>query len=184
MTLTGHAHGTGIPAGLQPRLLDQGVTHVLTYPNQLNVGGALRVIPALQLTFDWTWERFHVYKQDLFIGDRGVTVLVPRDYKNGYTLRAGAEFQVASALRLRVGGLRDTSPARPETLSPTLPDADVWAFSVGAGFQLVKGLEVNAGYFHAFYDTSKTTGTEVFAGQYETRANIYALNLTWKPGQK
>jgi long-chain fatty acid transport protein len=180
--LSGHAHGTNVPLALQPRLLDQGVTHELTYPNQLNVSAAYRVIAPLQLMFDWTWERFHVYRDDIFTGDRGVTVVVPRAYKNGYTLRAGAEIQPIPRLTLRVGGLHDTSPSRAETLSPTLPDADVWAVSVGAGFNLTRNLEVNAAFFHAFYDTAKTAGTEVFQGSYETRANIYALSLVWKPG--
>src|SRR5207249_2585080 len=75
--LTGHAHAEGLPLALQPRLLDQGVTHVLTYPNQLN-----------------------------------------------------------------------------------------------------------AGYFHAFYDTTTAVGPEAFPGTYETHTNIYALNITWKMGER
>jgi long-chain fatty acid transport protein len=180
MSLTGHAHASGVPPGLVPNLLDQGVQHTLTYPNQFNLGLAYRVIPQLQLTFGWTWERFHVYKQDLFVGDRGVTVMVPRDYKNGNTLRLGGEYQAIPKLKVRAGLLHDTSPSRPETLSPTLPDANVWAFSVGAGYEVIPNLEVNAAYFHAFYDTISTAGTEAFAATYDTRANIYAINVTWK----
>ena len=78
--------------------------------------------------FGWTWERFHVYTDDTFIGDRGVTVIVPRDYKNGYTLRLGTEYAGlpgVPGLKLRAGILRDISPSRPETTSPTLPDSDV-----------------------------------------------------------
>jgi len=182
MSLTGHAHGSGIPPGLVPNLLDQGVQHTLTYPNQLNVGAAYQVIPQLLLTFGWTWERFHVYKQDLFAGDRGVTVVVPRDYKNGYTLRFGGELQAIPKLKVRAGFLHDTSPARPETYSATLPDSDVWAFSLGAGYEVIPNLEVNAAYFHAFYDKVTTVGTEVFPATYDTRANIYAINVTWKMG--
>jgi len=179
--LNGHAHGTNIPLALQPRLQDQAVSHQLGYPNQLNVGASLQVIKPLLVTFDWTWERFHVYRQDLFVGDRGVTVVVPRDYKNGYTLRAGIELEAIPRLKIRLGGLHDTSPSRSETLSPTLPDADVWAVSGGLGFEIFKGFEVNAAYFHAFYDTVSTTGTEAFAATYDTRANIYALSIVWKP---
>ncbi len=182
-SLTGHAHATGVPAGLVPNLLDQGVQHTLTYPNQFNLGASYKPIAPLLLTFGWTWERFHVYQQDLFVGDHGVTVVVPRNYKNGYTLRFGAEYQAIPKLKVRAGFLRDTSPSRPETLSPTLPDGDVWAVSVGAGYELMPGLEVNGGYFHAFYDTVSTPpGADAFPAIYDTRANIYALNVTWKMG--
>ena len=181
-TLTGLAHATNVPLGLQPALLDQGVTHGLTYPNQLNLGAALRVIAPVLVTFDWTWERFHVYKQDVFAGDRGVTVVVPRDYKNGYTLRVGTEVQVVPLLKLRAGVLRDTSPSRPETLSPTLPDANSTAITFGIGVAATPNLEISASYFHDWEDSISTTGTETFAGTYDTRANIFALSVTWKPG--
>ncbi len=180
--LTGQAHATNVPAGLLPRLLDQRVTHGLTYPNQLNLGAAYRVIAPVLVTFDWTWERFHVYKQDLFVGDRGVTVVVPRDYKNGYTLRIGTEVQVSSLLKLRAGALRDTAPSRPETLSPTLPDSNSTAVTFGVGIDPTPNLEISASYFHDWEDSITTVGTETFSGTYDTRANIFALSLVWKPG--
>jgi long-chain fatty acid transport protein len=180
--LFGHAHGTNVPLALQPKLLDQGVAHTLTYPNQLNLAAAYRVIAPLLLTFDWTWERFHVYKQDLFVGDRGVTVVVPRDYKNGYTLRVGAEYQVIPLLKLRAGALRDMAPSRPETISPTLPDANSTAITVGVGLDLTKSLEISASYFHDWEDTMTSVGPEAFGAQYDTRANIWALSVSWKPG--
>lgn len=181
--LSGHAHGADIPLPLRPALLDQSVTHTLTYPNQLQVAAAYRVIEPLLLTAGWTWERFHVYQEDIFTGDRGVTVVVPRDYKNGYTFRLGAEFSAVPSvprLTLRAGGLRDVSPSRRDTLNPSLPDSSVWALSVGAGYEVIPNLEVNAAYFHAFYDKVSTIGTQVFQGTYETRANIYAISLVWK----
>lgn len=183
--LSGHAHGTDVPLPLRPDLLDQGVTHTLTYPNQLNVGAAFPVpLLPLLLTAGFTWERFHVYQQDAFVGDRGVSVVVPREYRNGYTFRLGGEFQALPMLKLRAGVLRDISPSRPDTLDPSLPDANVTAFSVGVGYALLRNLEIDAAYFHAFYDSITTTGLEAFPGTYQTRANIYALNVAWKLGQE
>lgn len=183
--LSGHAHVTGIPLGLQPSLLDQEVDHTLTYPNQLNVGAAyqLPIVPLL-LTAGWTWERFHVYQEDVFIGSRGVRVIVPRDYRNGYTFRLGGELQALPRLKARAGILRDISPSRPETLNPSLPDSDVTAVSIGAGYAVLPNLEINAAYFHAFFDSIRTAGTEVFQGTYDTRANIWALSVVWQMPQQ
>lgn len=179
--LSGQAHGADIPLALRPSLLDQNLTHTLIYPNQLNVGAAYRPIDPLVVTADWTWERFTVYQSDVFSGDRGVTVSVPRNYKNGYTFRLGGEYALQPrGIRLRAGILRDISPSRPETTSATLPDANVTAISVGAGYAITPNLEVNAAFFHAFYDTQKTAGTQVFQGTYDTRTNIYALNFTYR----
>src|SRR5207249_2085374 len=69
-----------------------------------------------------------------------------------------------------------TSPSRVETLSPTLPDADVWAVSVGAGYEITPSFGVDVAYFHAFYDTVSTAGQpEAFQGTYDTRANIFSF---------
>lgn len=183
--LAGHAHGTGVPLPLRPSLLDQGVTHTLTYPNQLNVGAAFRVpLLPLLVAAGFTWERFHVYQEDAFIGDRGVSVVVPREYRNGYTFRLGGELEALPRLKLRAGVLRDISPSRTDTLDPSLPDSNATALAVGAGYALLQDLEVDAGYFHAFYDSITATGLEAFPGTYQTRANIYALNVVWKPGAR
>ncbi|HEY6908536.1 MAG TPA: outer membrane protein transport protein [Myxococcales bacterium] len=183
--LEGHAHGSNVPLPLRPGLLDQGVTHTLTYPNQLNLGAAFRapLLPLL-VTAGFTWERFHVYQEDAFVGDRGVSVVVPRDYRNGYTFRLGGEYQALPILKLRAGVLRDISPSRTDTLDPSLPDSNATAFSLGVGYAALRNLEIDAAYFHAFYDSITATGIEAFPGTYQTRASIYALNLVWKPGQE
>ena len=179
--LSGHAHGTDVPLALQPGLLDQEIEHTLTYPNQLNVGIAWQLpVAPLLLTAGWTWERFHVYQEDTFTGSRGAHLVVPRDYKNGYTLRFGGEFQALQKLKLRVGILRDISPSRPETVGPSLPDSDVTALAFGVGVALRGDLEIAAAWFHAFYDSIQTAGNEVLQGRYDTRANIWSVSLVWR----
>jgi len=183
--LTGHAHFDNAPPALGPNTLDQGATHDLTIPNLLNVGIAYRVLPNLLLTGAWTFDRFIVYKRDLFVGDLGTTLPVNRDYKNGYTFRLGAEMEdLVPKLTLRAGVLRDISPTRPEALSPSIPDADVTAVAFGAGYEIARGVTLNATYFHAFYDATTTASAEVFPGRFETRANILTIGITFRPGEK
>jgi long-chain fatty acid transport protein len=182
--LTGHAHASGLPTALIPRLLDQNVTHVLTYPNQLNIGAAYKPIEPLLVTFDWTLERQVVYKDDTFAGDRGVNVVVKHNYTNDYTLRLGGEYQVLPILRVRGGIEYDHAPQPNYSITPALPTANTWDVGVGAGFMVAPGLEINAAYFHAFYDKSVAAGPDAFPGSYDDSTNIYALNVTWKMGAK
>jgi long-chain fatty acid transport protein len=143
------------------------------------------VLPNLLLTGAWTFDRFIVYKQDLFVGSLGTTVQVNRDYKNGHTFRLGAEMEdLVPKLTLRAGVLRDITPTRPEALSPTIPDADVTAVALGLGYNVSPGLAVNATYFHAFYDKVSTVGAEVFPGNFETRANIITIGISYRPGDR
>src|SRR6267143_6835677 len=134
-TLTGHAHFDNAPPALGPNTLDQGVTHDLTIPNLLNLGIAYRVLPTLLLTGAWTFDRFIVYRRDLFQGDLGTSVVVNRNYNNGYTFRIGAEMEdVLPKLTVRARVLRDISPTRAELLSPTIPDSNSTAVAVGLGY--------------------------------------------------
>jgi long-chain fatty acid transport protein len=184
-TLTGHAHFENVPPALAPNTLDQGVTHDLTIPNLLNVGIAYRVLPTLLLTAAWTFDRFIVYRRDLFVGDLGTTVNVTRNYKNDYIFRFGAELEDAiPKLTVRAGIFRDISPTRPEALSPTIPDSNNTSVALGLGYEINPGLTVNATYFHAFFDEASTVGADVFPGTFDTRANIVTIGIAFRTGAK
>jgi long-chain fatty acid transport protein len=186
MDLNGHAvfTGTNIPTSLAPLTLDQTVSHRLTAPNFLGVGASFQALPQLLVTAAFTWDRFVVYKQDSFIGGAGADIIVPRNYHNGYTWRLGAEFSPIEKLKVRLGGLRDVSPTPAEWLSPTIPDSNVWAGSLGASYEVLRGLTVDFAYFHAFFDEVTTPrgadgNFNVFPATYDTHANIASLGVTW-----
>jgi long-chain fatty acid transport protein len=182
--LTGHAHFSNAPAALGPNALDQGVTHALTIPNLLNVGVAYRALPTLLFTGAWTFDRFIVYRQDLFVGSAGTTIDVPRDYTNGYTFRIGAELEdLVPSFTFRAGVLRDISPTRARALSPSIPDANSTAIGLGVGYDVGANVRLNATYFHAFFDSISTVGNEVLTpGSFDTRANIVTIGVAWQPG--
>jgi long-chain fatty acid transport protein len=187
MTLDGHGHFNNPPPQLG--LYDQTVKHPLPIPNVLGIGVAYQVLPYVQLTGAFTWDRYVIYDSDTFMGSGGVTIKVPRNYSNGYTYRLGAEVGPLNRWKFRAGVLRDIAPTPPEWMHPSIPDSDVWGASVGVAYAVTKNLEVSASYFHAFFDKTQTctvsngvcTPNNVFAGVYETRANIGSISVTWTP---
>lgn len=187
MGLEGHGHFDNPPTQLG--LYDQTVKHPLAIPNVLGIGVAYQVLPYVQLTGAFTWDRYVIYDADTFIGSSGMTIRVPRKYSNGYTYRLGAEVGPLDKWKFRAGVLRDISPTPPEWMNPSIPDANVWGASIGVAYAMTKNLEVNAGYFHAFFDKTQTctvsggvcAPNHAFPGQYETRANIGSIGLTWTP---
>ncbi|HSN90733.1 MAG TPA: outer membrane protein transport protein [Anaeromyxobacteraceae bacterium] len=201
-TLKGDLRWTGIPAPLaadpQGALLrDQDAQHVVTVPNTLNVGIAYRVARPLQVMFTYTFDRWEVYREDLFVGSEpGATLAVERNYGNGHTIRAGAEYDLNPRLQLRVGVQRDISGLDTGTYSPTLPDASSWAVTAGAGYRFGRGFSVDAGLFYAFMDevTSTDNGSEpslgspeptgTFRGTYDVAALIYGVSIGWSPGAR
>jgi long-chain fatty acid transport protein len=164
-----------------PAPVDQGVTHELTYPSILNVGVAYRPpVQGLQLTFVYTWTGYSVYKDDTFVGDKGTTVSVPRNYGDGNTFRIGAEYETTPKLTLRAGLLRDLSGFKTDTYSPTLPDGNAWAGALGAAWKFSPDLSVAGTFFYAILDEVQTTGTTVMPGVYNTSTYIISLGLNWR----
>jgi long-chain fatty acid transport protein len=186
--LTGDVHFSNVPPPLatQVRLQDQGITHELVQPNRLNAGVAWRVVPELLLTLAGTFDRYVVYADDTFVGSKGASLVVPRDYGNGGTIRLGGEWDATSRLQLRAGVLRDYSGLKLNTYSPSLPDGNVWAGTLGAGYSFTKDLAVNAALFYAWFDSLTSDPSQgAFPGSYDNSAFIATVGFTWRwqPGE-
>ncbi len=185
-------------AGLVPEpyksfFTNQDVEETLVIPNRLNVSAAYQVIKPLLVTFAWTLDRWVVYDRDRFVGSLpGVTLDVKRDYRNGYTLRGGLEYDLLRALQVRVGVQRDHSGLNTDRYSPTLPDASSWAVSGGATYRFSRGLSLDAGIFYAMMDKVTATNaapteptapgdTRAFRGEYDISAVIFGAAIGWTP---
>jgi long-chain fatty acid transport protein len=181
-------------------------THQLTVPNTLNVGAAYRVAKPWLVTFTYTFDQWSVYGSDVITSNTGASIVVPRDYGNGQTFRAGVEWDALRELQLRAGVERDISGLKTDHYSPTLPDASSWAGSLGATYFFGGGLSVSAAVFYAHLDkvTSTNNGLEsgvyppvppgtpvptpdpntTLRGSYEPWALIYSASVGWTPGAR
>lgn len=199
-TLKGDVKWAGVSgpgAPLVPIIHDQDAEEQLVIPNRLNIGVSYRVINPLLVMFTYTLDRWRVYGQDHFVGTvtgptgSVATLTVPRKYRNGYTVRGGAEYDVMPSLKVRAGVQRDVSGLQTSTYSPTLPDASSWAGSLGATYRFARGVAVDLAVFWAKMDkvtSTNNSASEVppapgsFRGKYDINALIYGLGVSWTPG--
>lgn len=171
--------GGTLPGSPTPNI-DQGVEHELTFPSVLNLGLAYRVGEPWLLTFGFTWNDYSVYRSDVFEGDRGARIEVPRNYGDGYVFRVGAEYTLRENLKLRAGVLRDISGIDRAHASPTLPDSNAWAGSLGASWGFRQNLALNAAVFYANLDELEATGDEALQGSYDTNVWIVSAGVSWR----
>jgi long-chain fatty acid transport protein len=190
-TISGQAHfDSTVPSSFAPQLQDQAAHEDITIPNQFFLGTSYDIgmqdHSDLRLMASFTLERWTVYKQDQYIGDKGLVITVPRNYRNAQVYRLAGEYShlpFLPPLTLRLGVQRSISPQPTDTVSPTLTDGDSTAVSLGVGFNFTKGLRFDLGYQFAFFDDVTATGTEAFPGRYSTHVNIASAGLTWTPGK-
>jgi long-chain fatty acid transport protein len=172
-----------VPGGVLPGdpepPLDQDVEHELTFPSVLNVGLAYRINDPWLVTFGFTWNDYSVYTDDTFVGSRGTTIVVPRNYGDGYVFRVGAEYTFRENLKFRGGILRDISGIDEDFASPTLPDSNAWAGGLGASWNIRRNLALNGALFYARLDELEASG-DAFPGSYRTNVWIVSAGVTWR----
>jgi long-subunit fatty acid transport protein len=182
MTLSGKVHFEQVPAAFQAQLLDQGAKSDLILPSELFVGFAWRTVKTVRVMGSWSWENWKKYGEDKFVGDKGLTIAVPRHFTNAYVFRLGVEYEKVASLplTLRVGGMRSISNQPSATASPTLLDAPSWSASAGAGYDILGGLRADVGYQYTWFDNLTASGEDAFPGSYDTRVHFLSLGLTYR----
>jgi long-subunit fatty acid transport protein len=182
-TLKGNAHFNNPPPTFQPPAIDQSVTEDAHLPNEWFLGLAWKITPDLQLMGSYSHEGWHVYDSDTYVGDKGLVVSVPRNYKDAWNYRAAIEWENVPALKaltLRAGVVRAISDQPTTTIDPSLADASSWVPSIGAGYQVLPSLRVDVAYAYAIFDKVTASGPDAFPGSYKTTAHLLAVGLTWR----
>ncbi|WP_058462838.1 OmpP1/FadL family transporter [Legionella adelaidensis] len=121
----------------------------------------------------------------------GPTVLditTPQDYRNAWRFAVGANYLVNEQWQLRVGGGYDQTPTVDAERDVRLPDANRWALSAGAHYQMTSALGFDVGYTYLFAaDDSTFDKTQVFdennaytvAGSSKVHAHLVGLQGVW-----
>jgi len=84
------------------------------------------------------------------VGQVVVNSATIQDYRNTWRFALGANYDVNEKLMMRVGGGYDQTPTRNRYRDVRLPDANRWAASIGAHYQVKPSIGVDLGYTHLF----------------------------------
>src|SRR3989442_1988313 len=170
----------------------------IKFPPQLILGVSIKAIPRWTINAHIEWEGCRTVgsipksfdrtagsglPQDIFFNSPGF-----RLWKNSYVFRLGAEYAATDQIALRGGFFYDQTPIPKETFNPTVPNADLYALSVGAGYKW-EATSVDIAYLFGFYekraingstiDPDNLTGTTTF-GSYSTTAQELVLSVTYR----
>ena len=155
VTLKGDA--TMSMANLLGAALESDITRKTTLPMWLGAGVSFKPMNKLRLAFDVNWTNWKkLDKIPVEFSDAKWTALISHPvYKAAFDqnldlkwtdciqVRAGAEYMICESWAVRLGYMRDPSPAPLETMNILLPQIPYNMFTVGAGYTGAK-LSVNA----------------------------------------
>jgi long-chain fatty acid transport protein len=180
MAFSGSAHFVDVPPEFQSRLKDQPITSNIRLPDIATVGIGIKASPKLRVGIDITavtWEYFKELKIEF--EDPALTNPLPKNWMSVAALNVGGEYDINDAWRARMGIGFDPTGTPGNTLTPDLPDATKFRFSLGGGWKSSFGLYADAAYQFIFLVPIRSTAPG-FGGVYAGTAHVLALNVGFK----
>lgn len=115
-----------------------------------------------------------------------ITQVVQEGYRDAWRLALGANYRINSKWMLRCGGGYDETPTTNAERDVRLPDADRIALSIGAHYQWLPKIGIDAGYTHLFVHNSQIDKSQpledninVIHASTEGVVNLWGAQVLW-----
>jgi len=176
-----------------------GANTTIDLPGIVSAGVRQRISPQWTLlgTAEWTnWSR--IGTANVAVAGASSTIL-PFQYRDGWFFSGGAEYQASDRLTLRTGFAYEISPITDQVRTPLIPDNDRFWASVGASWQIIRGLKADLAYSHVWvrdatvnisaasgnpWFTTSVTSINPFGvayvGNTTSHADIFSVGLNWR----
>lgn len=155
----------------------------ITFPDLASLGLAYVVTPALLVEIDFNrtgWSSFDEL-EIIFPGNELPSQAIPQRYEDSYHYRLGLRMGSNPASEWRAGVVFDETPQPEEAVSPLLPDADRWGFTLGYGRQ--GGVDFDIAVMYLIFDERTRARNfadepaSTFFGTYNQEAVLVGLTL-------
>jgi long-chain fatty acid transport protein len=173
-----------VPPSLATSFPSGKFTASLPLPQVLTLGLGYNVTEKLLLAFDASFIGWASYKTLAFDYEQNTSSLPdtesPRNYKNTYSLRLGAQYKLSDKFMIRGGTNFEKSPIKSGYVTPEVPDADRWNFTGGLGYKPTERFVIDASF--SYINFMKRTDTNIetnLSGTYKTRILVPGLSLTY-----
>ncbi len=112
----------------------------------------------------------------------------PEDYRDTWRFALGANYRVNDQWLLRMGGGYDQTPTVFAERDVRLPDANRWAISIGAHYQMLYNLGLDAGFTYLFANRTADINNTTAIGALSTynvnasakvNAKLIGLQVVW-----
>ncbi|MGI4807541.1 MAG: OmpP1/FadL family transporter, partial [Janthinobacterium lividum] len=181
--LTGDAtFNMPVPLSANPRLSDGHIQTKLVLPDTARISLTQSLGAAWQGYFDIAWTDWSRFKSLNVIRSNGEPLdSNAENYRNSFSVALGTSWRATSRLTLRAGTAFDQSPVQDAFRNPRGPDASRYWLSIGAGYEVLPGTTVDAGYAHVFMPTvevvSQSPTGDVLRGQFRNSMDLFGLSV-------
>ena len=173
-----------VPSSLDSNFPDGRFDGSLPLPSVTTLGLAYKPNDKWQIVLDINYVGWKAYDTLAFDYEQNTTSLFdtksPRNYKNIFAFRGGAQNKAHSKLDLRIGGGFGFTPVPDASVTPETPDANRAYITGGLTYRFSEKFSMDASiYYTQLKRTAQNAETNLF-GTYRTKAIAPGFSLIYK----
>lgn len=174
-----------VPASIQPSFPQPNTfTSTIPLPAVNSIGIGLYPTKKWILAFDINYVSWNTYKNLEFDYSQKTTILIntvsPRNYKDAYTFRAGAQYKASDEVDLRFGTGYGTTAVSDGYVTPEAPDANRVYLTGGLGFKFTKQFDFDLVFeYEHLLSRTQTNIESQLSGTFETNVFIPGVSLAY-----
>ena len=153
-------------------------------PQVLTLGLAYKVNTKLALALDINYIGWKAYDTLAFDYKNNTATFpdtkLPRDYKNTFAFRLGAQYKITPKFTARLGVALSLTPIKNGYVTPEVPDANKVNLTAGLGYQVCNKFRIDVSYT---FENLKRTDSNIalgMSGTYKTYLSAPGISLTYK----
>ncbi|SDP60519.1 long-chain fatty acid transport protein [Mucilaginibacter sp. OK268] len=174
-----------VASSIQPNFPQPNTfTTTLPLPSTSSIGLGYKPSNKWTVAVDVNFTKWDVYKTLGFDYAKNTPTLQdtysPRNYKNGWSYRAGAEYKATDKIFVRGGGGYVTTAVKDGYVTPEAPDANRYYLTAGLGYKVTKSLDLDVSFEYEHLDARTQTNIESqLSGTFKTNVYIPGLSLAY-----
>jgi len=172
-----------VPASLATSFPSGDFSTSLSLPKIITLGLGITPTKKLSIAFDASLIGWHTF-DTLLIDFKNNTpsladVKTIREYKDAYAFRLGGQYSICKDLDVRAGIKYLVSPVKDGYVSPDVPDATHFNYSIGVGYKLSKHLTADASFTIQRMKRSDTNIQTELGGTYRTDIYMPGISINY-----
>ena len=184
MNLNNGTATISVPQSLATNFPSGPFSSHIPLPQVLTLGFAYQVNTKLALALDINYIGWKAYDTLAFDYKNNTATFpdtkLPRDYKNTFAFRLGAQYKITPKFTARVGVALSLTPIKSGYVTPEVPDANKVNLTAGLGYQVCNRFRVDVSY--TFENLNRTDNNLALQmnGTYKTYLSAPGISLTYK----
>ncbi len=174
-----------VPTALQTTIpTDNKFNAELPLPANLDFSVSYQATEKLLLAFELDWVMWGTYESLDFTFEQQGALLNssnPRNYKDTYIPRIGAQYALNEKFNLRAGMYYDQSPTDEKYFTPETVSLNTFAYTLGLSFMPTEKLSIDASFLQLFGQKSEKEYTpDNFNGTYQVITYIPGIGVSYR----